>query len=94
MTSLCLFNTPMCLVSSQCGESAAALQSAAEQQDVPADLHPHAGGSEVVLHEGPRERRLPAHGGSAGICRTIMLVTPADDHVVVNIHKWLFLFGH
>lgn len=60
----------MCLVSSQCGESSASLQPAAEQQDVPADLHPHAGGSEVVLHERQGERRLPAHGCSAGICHS------------------------
>lgn len=57
----------MCVsVSSQRGESSASLQSAAQQQDVPADLHPHPGGTEVVLHEGPRERRLAADGCSAG----------------------------
>ncbi|XP_056278148.1 plexin A3 isoform X3 [Pseudoliparis swirei] len=54
------------VVSGQRGESSAPLQPAAEQQDVPADLHPHAGGPEVVLHEGPRERGLAAHGGAAG----------------------------
>lgn len=55
-------------VSSERGESFASLQSAPQQQDVPADLHPHSGGSEVVLHERPRERRLAAHGCPAGAC--------------------------
>lgn len=54
-------------VTSERGEGSASVQPAAQQQDLPADLHPHSGGSEVVLHEGPRERCLAADGGSAGI---------------------------
>lgn len=64
--SLCVCVCALTTVSGERGEGATSLQPAAEQQDVPADLHPHAGGSALLLHEGPRERGLAADGRPAG----------------------------
>ena len=50
----------------QCGEVADAVRPAADQEALPADLHPHAGGPAQLLHAGPRQRGLAYHDGPAG----------------------------
>lgn len=48
------------------GEGADVIWPAPDQKALPVDLHPHFGGTEVLLHAGPGQRGLPHHDGAAG----------------------------
>lgn len=52
--------------SRQCGEITDIVWPAPYQKALPADIHPHPGGTAVLLHARPGQRGLPHHDGTAG----------------------------